>query len=174
MFSKEEDIFLKRLENITYHLASPRAQPEVAHTRGRRMSRGTDMIDQSYRARRETYAKPRRPRDFLSRTIKGWTMFEVASRRRAAPVPSIEEVSDFGIILLPMIRTVPVAELALITVNRLTDPESYNASLDLPQRQPDVSATRTMPQVAWILLKLSVDASMPVSVSIAPVRYRLR
>lgn len=87
VFSKEEDIFLKRLENITYHLASPRAQPEVAHTRGRRMSRGTDMIDQSYRARRETYAKPRRPRDFLSRTIKGWTMFEVASHRRAAPVP---------------------------------------------------------------------------------------
>lgn len=129
-------------------LASPRAQPTCAYSRSADVAR--NRRDRSkHTGRREMFANPRRPRfleqDNKENRIRDDTRGGVTSTSAGSFTRGNLRIS----VILPMIRTVPAAEVALITIiNRLADSESYIASLNLPRRRPDASTTRTTSQVA--------------------------
>jgi len=158
---REKKRYSKDILSLHHHAHNP-----SMHTRRTRMSRAlNDVIDQSYRTRRETFTNSRRPRRFLNRTIKGWIRRLGATSLRRAGFFAWGSLrlwyrsfiydsygSNYGVI-----------------ANRLTDPESYTASLDLPRRQPDVSTTRTMSQVVD-LAETGCHISMLIPIAL---RYRL-
>lgn len=157
-------IFVKKRKTfwISRHLACCETR---MHTRGTWMSRATWSIS-FIEHERKTFANLRRSR-FLNRTIKERIWRRLRQRHVDAPVLSLEEVSDFGIVLLPIDSYGSSYGISVDHWNRLADSESYIASLDLPRRQLDVTSGRLdLAEIGYRHLYASTDCVFMISLAI--------